>query len=290
MQGKNMNSKTISMILGLDKTAAKKKALPAKLEEPEGGGGAEGRIETIKGESKPLPLMPPVNTEAKTAMEIAIGWRMDKQALSSLPEDISVLWSQLTDDQKMAVIGGGVGAVGGGTYGALTGDDRKEKIKRALMFGGAGAAVGAGAGYFGNQAVNAINPGTSSGPIGKGDVPPIPIGKAPPGYTPRFRPDLQPQFDGNAIAEQSAGQAKLGDYLAQALAGFRDTANGVPETLKEIGQEINDKPASMLQGMGNGIGGAANDFLSNGPDQAMGMTNDALRRLTGGGVTLEGLR
>jgi hypothetical protein len=85
-----------------------------------------------------------------------------------LTDKLVGVWQGLSDDQKMAIIGGGAGAVGGGAYGALTGGpERKDKIKKALLFGGAGAAAGAGAGYFGNQAVNAINPGTSSGAVTK---------------------------------------------------------------------------------------------------------------------------
>jgi hypothetical protein len=168
-----MNTKTISTILGLDKTAAKKKnVLPLKPVQPNvGGGGAEGRIETIKGESKPLPLMPSVNNDcppcSKSAMETALNWRMKKEAaLSSITEDVGTLWNQLSEDQKMALIGGGVGAIGGGAYGALTGgEDRKDKIKKALLYGGLGAGVGAGAGYFGNQLVNHINPDTKTAPI-----------------------------------------------------------------------------------------------------------------------------
>lgn len=80
-----------------------------------------------------------------------------------LTDKIKAVWSGLSADQKMAIIGGLAGGAAGGTYGAITGGpERKNKINKALGMGLLGAGVGAGAGYLGNKAVNAINPGTGA--------------------------------------------------------------------------------------------------------------------------------
>lgn len=90
----------------------------------------------------------------KSALEKALNWRLEKQA------NLEKIWDSLTEDQKAAILGGGIGAAGGGLYGALTGGEHK--LKKGLIGAGVGGVVGAGAGYFGNQLVNKINPGTTT--------------------------------------------------------------------------------------------------------------------------------
>jgi hypothetical protein len=65
---------------------------------------------------------------------------------------IKDLWNGLTEEQRNAIIGGGIGTAAGAGLGALSSDENRGR--NALIGAAAGGAAGAGAGYYGTQYAN----------------------------------------------------------------------------------------------------------------------------------------